>query len=172
MAALLVCCDASRRKCALTSNHQLRVTKKLICHGFDCLKARYDIESDSMAPRHLQHVSVSPFMRRILGSGNHLKSSSRRQQTRLLSSQLLKVSEEVANAIKLKKPVVALESAIYTHGKMNSALLQWLGLEFWYARLSLSRECRFGIPSRICDSCQRWNPSHYRYSAWGSTCWA
>jgi pseudouridine-5'-phosphate glycosidase/pseudouridine kinase len=37
---------------------------------------------------------------------------------------LLRVSEEVADAVATKKPVVALESTIYTHGAMGKQLAQ------------------------------------------------
>lgn len=68
-----------------------------------------------------------------LASRGHVQPQAPHQQRRCLSSSpaaavpsglrdLLKVSDEVADAIAKDKPVVALESTIYTHGAMGKDL--------------------------------------------------
>jgi hypothetical protein len=75
----------------------------------------------------------------------------------------LVVSEEVADAIQCKKPVVALETTIYTHGKLFSLIV----LDSNHARISLSGQHRAIIFIRI--ACPRtwrgagndWDPERY-----------
>lgn len=44
----------------------------------------------------------------------------------LAQSKLFKVSEEVRDAVATGKPVVALESTIYTHGMVSTCLVGWV----------------------------------------------
>ncbi len=61
------------------------------------------------------------------------------------NNSFLKVSEEVQDALQSGRPVVALETTIYTHGMSFEQLL--LDVTHSSIRVSVSRECRIGIPS-------------------------
>lgn len=85
-------------------------------------------------------------------------------------SKFLKVSEEIRDAVATGKPVVALESTIYTHGMYCIISIGWGCTDD--SRVSISRERRSGLASRVRGQsqwrCSRdyWNPQ------WCSSRWS
>lgn len=71
-----------------------------------------------------------------------------------------KVSEEVQDALQQGKPVVALETTIYTHGMARPHPVCVL---LMISRLSLSRERCAILPSRISGPCQ-WRSTRHHWS--------
>ena len=53
---------------------------------------------------------------RVASSKAYLRSIGRSYSTPTVRSDLLRISEEVQDAVKTNRPVVALETTIYTHG--------------------------------------------------------
>lgn len=81
----------------------------------------------------------------------------------LAQSKFFNVSEEVRDAVAVGKPVVALESTIYTHGMPSPPSLVLVNLVD-SLRLPLPRECRVGKFTGVGGSSQ-WRRSGYdRYS--------
>ncbi|KAM0296463.1 hypothetical protein ACHAO9_000105 [Fusarium lateritium] len=68
-----------------------------------------------------RHGSV---LRRCAGAGTRPMYSQRRPMSSSLAGvkELLKVSEEITDAVATNKPIVALESTIYTHGALGNEL--------------------------------------------------
>lgn len=77
-----------------------------------------------------------------------------------------KVSEEVRDALHNGKPVVALETTIYTHGMLPRQLILLYSI---FVRLSLPGKCRFIVPPRISCPYQRRHPCNDRRSQWHRT---
>jgi hypothetical protein len=88
----------------------------------------------------------------------------------LTNNGFFRVSEEVRDALNSKKPVVALETTIYTHGRMarkrdSSHVTDGI------TRVSLSRKRSPRVPSRKRSSDQRWSSRDHWHIGWCSTCW-
>jgi hypothetical protein len=96
----------------------------------------------SLAPSHFQAFRRS--------QGTH---------TRVSRNDLFKVSEEVQDALETGKPVVALETTIYTHGEFNSMIFPKHAADR-LLRLSLSGKCGSVIPPRISSPSPRRDPSN------------
>jgi hypothetical protein len=65
----------------------------------------------------------------------------------LTNNGFFRVSEEVREALHAKKPVVALETTIYTHGRHEQGYTNE-SIANWRVRLPISRECGPRIPPR------------------------
>jgi hypothetical protein len=85
----------------------------------------------------------------------------------LTNNGFFRVSDEVREALNSKKPVVALETTIYTHGTIVSSFKETCYSD-WEFRLPIPRECSSSIPPRE-RSPNQWRGScHHRYSRWCS----
>ena len=81
----------------------------------------YSIESCMILAFNTVRMLGCPFKRRALTHQCKSKLRSRRRPFST-NSEFFKVSEEVRDALHSRKPVVALETTIYTHGKRSFSL--------------------------------------------------
>jgi hypothetical protein len=95
---------------------------------------------------------------------------STRQNHSFAQSRFFQVSEEVRDAVATGKPVVALESTIYTHGTVDNVSL--LAKLTDRCRLPVSRQRSPGYAARNCRSCQWRCSCHYWYFKWRSSSWS
>jgi hypothetical protein len=112
-----------------------------LSRGFRALRATYGL----IAPRF-------PAFKRFQGT-----------QSRISRNDFFKVSEEVQDALETRKPVVALETTIYTHGESNTIFAQGNAADH-LLRLSLSRKCSSIITTRIASPSQWRNPRNHRHT--------
>ena len=81
-------------------------------------------------------------------------------------SEFLKISEEVRDAVATGKPVVALETTIYTHGRHQIILDLALKEENSHSklyRIPIPREYCPSFAVGVCCSRKWWCPCNYRY---------
>jgi hypothetical protein len=88
----------------------------------------------------------------------------------LTNNGFFRVSEEVREALNSGKPVVALETTIYTHGRSTHAS-NYSIIADRTSRISISRKRSSCIPPRERSPHQWWSARNYRHIRWCGTCW-